>query len=503
MKRLKSMIGGLLPNNYTYKELYDGRIYMYSDLSEEWPWEESDPVYWRNEIFYEITRSNKLQTDLPTIKIGIPTKMLGINMPKDRHSIETTILRDTIVEADFCLRSFIPFIDKLNEDNYNRTRPDKENGKYIIYHPGHKVLLRNCAYFCETTPQPYVLLKAGEGKMLPAQETESYLCIMIQMQQQMRQELEKLGLVAFIADGSVLPREKGGEEPLLEAVLFQAPEAERMMLCGKPGLGIKKGVTVITEGSAVKISAEDGRSATNFMIQDRVMKELIQNEPITPFTDRVRELFLKEGVSTILVIGGSSEADTVYMMNDYMIENGTEKSKRLLLERGGSGVNSELQPTSWDSRRRVRKDSLTSFPKDSGTELLKISDLGFLLMGDERVDVRRIHNISSSGQLNAIAFMLRRMAAEVSGIGKRAFLKDLHLNGKADTGSEINAGVTDVEDSTMDAETAVEDLISLVKEKGLDYVFSTFFTECERFMELPRKSEILAVMHRMKGVENI
>ena len=31
---------------------------------------------------------------------------------------------------------------------------------------------------------------------------------------------------------------------------------------------------------------DEDRSATNFMIRDRMMKELIKKEPITPFTDR-------------------------------------------------------------------------------------------------------------------------------------------------------------------------------------------------------------------------
>ena len=50
---------------------------------------------------------------------------------------------------------------------------------------------------------------------------------------------------------------------------------------------------------------DEDKSATNFMIRDQMMKELIAQEPIIPFTDRVRELYEQMGVSTILVIGGS------------------------------------------------------------------------------------------------------------------------------------------------------------------------------------------------------
>ena len=72
---------------------------------------------------------------------------------------------------------------------------------------------------------------------------------------------------------------------------------------------------------------DEDRSATNFMIRDPMMKRLIEKEPITPYTDRVRESFRVKDVSTILVIGGSGEfltvADNIYVMRDYQIENAT------------------------------------------------------------------------------------------------------------------------------------------------------------------------------------
>lgn len=45
------------------------------------------------------------------------------------------------------------------------------------------------------------------------------------------------------------------------------------------------------ENGARLLLIDEDRSATNFMIRDRLMKALIQKEPITPFTDRVRELY--------------------------------------------------------------------------------------------------------------------------------------------------------------------------------------------------------------------
>lgn len=114
------------------------------------------------------------------------------------------------------------------------------------------------------------------------------------------EELETRGLVAFVPDGAVLPRESGiSESPLASAVKFCAPPemAVTLNVCGREvrGMGIPKGVTVITGGAfhgkssllqalvrsvyphvpgdgregvvvdpaAVRIGVEDGRSVRN------------------------------------------------------------------------------------------------------------------------------------------------------------------------------------------------------------------------------------------------
>ena len=68
---------------------------------------------------------------------------------------------------------------------------------------------------------------------------------------------------------------------------------------------------------------DEDTSATNFMIRDGRMQALVtkEKEPITPFLDQVRPLYEEQGVSSILVIGGSGDyldvADHVIMMNEY------------------------------------------------------------------------------------------------------------------------------------------------------------------------------------------
>lgn len=67
-------------------------------------------------------------------------------------------------------------------------------------------------------------------------------------------EMKSCGLVAFVPDGAVLPRASGiSEEPMAGAVPFVAPDEMAVTLnaCGREirGMGIPKGITVITGGA--------------------------------------------------------------------------------------------------------------------------------------------------------------------------------------------------------------------------------------------------------------
>lgn len=117
-------------------------------------------------------------------------------------------------------------------------------------------------------------------------------------QQCIRESLKEQGLIAFVADGSILPRESSiSGKPMKDAVPFVSPDSMKVTMAlpyhGKmTGMGIKKGITlivgggyhgkstllkalelgvyphiagdgreyVITDADAVKIRAEDGRS---------------------------------------------------------------------------------------------------------------------------------------------------------------------------------------------------------------------------------------------------
>ena len=595
MKRLKNKLLAMESNTTTYREMYEGSMIIVDPAHPTMlPYVDYSSTYYNESIGFDISVTHKLAQDKPTVVISIPCEKLGIRIP-DRT--------EENAEADFCLRAFKRYIDELNGGLYNRSRPDNENGKYDLCSPGGEVIKRNSAYFALCPQKDYengagsdvYLLNDGIFRpplmclcirlqvQLPKRKlrkTIQMLCrdlpdavdrfildfnraglenaaALAKKQSAIREWLKSSDYCAFVANGSILPRSKGTDLPMTGAIPFQSTSDDEIEICGVRGMGIKKGVTVITGGgysgkstlldaisagiydhvqgdgrelcitdaSAVTISAEDGRSvkhvnispfikwlpggdtsdfstehasgstsqaanimeavdsgaklllidedrsATNFMIRDRMMKELIEKEPITPFTDRVGELYRAKGVSTILVIGGSGEylsvADKIYMMEDYLIHDVTEKSKHIC---HSCGVGTELPPIAdWEQSRILYADGFTSYPKGSGTERLAVSDMGFIIIGDEKIDVRGLHDIVCSRQLDTLGFMLRLI--EVTNTDRK-----------------------------IDIEKKINELYERIDEEGIDFVYSSFFTTCERFLDLPRKQEFMALINRMRNI---
>lgn len=126
-------------------------------------------------------------------------------------------------------------------------------------------------------------------------------------------------------------------------------------------------------GSELLLVDED-TCATNFMIRDEKMMQLVatEKEPITPFVHKVKPLYTDKGVSTILVIGGSGDyfsvADHVLMMDCYDCYEVTLKAKEICesetrsskvkiedsqQEAFGSIVNRYPNPDAFDTHQRV------------------------------------------------------------------------------------------------------------------------------------------------------
>ena len=331
----------------------------------------------------------------------------------------------------------------------------------------------------------------------------------------LRNTLEELGLVAFVADGAHLPRRSGVDDgPLApeQTVPFESPESLRVAVrlpnAGRvTGMGVRPGVTLIVGGGfhgkstllraleagvynhrpgdgrelvasrcdAVKIRAEDGRSiagvdisgfiaglphgtdtrrftsanasgstsqaaaiveaqeagsrfllvdedtsATNFMIRDRRMQLLVprEREPITPFVDRVRELHERDGVSCVLVIGGSGDyldvADTVVRMVEYLPEDVTAEATRLAAEHPTGRVPEHPSPGEAASKlRRLARGTLDARRGRRAT-YVRVPDERTLLFGEETIDLVAVEQLASRAQTRAIGRALAYLAERIA-----------------------------------------------------------------------------------------
>ena len=381
-------------------------------------------------------------------------------------------------------------------------------------------------------------------------------------QHYIREMLPKMGLCAFVADGSILPRESGiSPRPMKGGVKFRSPKELEVTMelphRGKiTGMGIRKGITlivgggyhgkstllkalelgvydhiagdgreyVITDHTAMKIRAEDGRSirktdismfindlpngrdtvgfctedasgstsqaanvvesieagaslllidedtsATNFMIRDELMQRVIHRdmEPITPFIERIRELYEDYGISTVIVAGSSGAyfhiADTIIQMDHYVPKDITEYAKK----------EAESYPVITGPEVPAEKPDFRRCPQPSpafkGNDRIKMKTLSRegVMINKETIDLRYVEQIADSEQVTALGYCMRYAQKHI-------------LNGR------------------KDLRQVVEEL-EQVMEKG------TLSALCESSssvscMAMPRKQEIFACFNRYRGL---
>ena len=331
---------------------------------------------------------------------------------------------------------------------------------------------------------------------------------LVEDQEFIRGELKKRKLIAFVANNSILPRESGiSQKPLKDGKRFISPKALEIDF-NTPnrgvikGMGIPEGITlivgggyhgkstllralelgiynhiegdgrefVITDESALKVRAEDGRaitrtdislfinnlpngkdtvkfytenasgstsqaaniiegiesgtrvflidedtSATNFMIRDAIMQQLVAKykEPITPFIDVAKSLYTQKGISTILVAGSSGDffdiADLVIQMDNYEPFEVTEMAKAL--SKGNKDHIKELD-INIDFNRVILKGTI-----ESGTKGIKIKTLGKdgISINRDNIDLRAVEQIVDSEQLNTIGAIMKYVENKLMG----------------------------------------------------------------------------------------
>lgn len=388
---------------------------------------------------------------------------------------------------------------------------------------GRRVLGHQAAaMLCDDLPQ--VVAQALFYRSLDPAAVERHLNL-AEDASALRRQLAGAGLIAFVADGSVLPRRSGVDERPLRGpgvVEFRSPASLRVDFtlphAGRiSGMGVPAGVTlivgggyhgkstlltalergvynhvpgdgrelVVTEPTAVKIRAEDGRRvegvdihpfighlpggdaeavyafrtenasgstsqaanlvealeigsrvllldedtcATNLMIRDARMQALVEKsgEPITPFIDRVRQLYEERGVSSVLVLGGSGDyfdvADTVIRMDAYVPRDVTAEAKAVAAAYPTGRQVERVEPLG-RSNRRARAplaESLDASRREGRPEVsIKSRGLKTILFGRHEIDLSAVEQLVDEGQLLAIGRALY-LARERAMDGRRS-----------------------------------------------------------------------------------
>ncbi len=406
---------------------------------------------------------------------------------------------------------------------------------------GRRILGRQAAaLLCEDIP--ILVDKALKYAHLPADSLQRHIET-VEDAEMLRSQLSSHGLVAFVANGAILPRRSGADDRGLteKAIPFQSPPSLQVTLDTPnqgaiTGMGIPQGVTLIVGGgyhgkstllkaielgiynhipgdgrekvvsdrTAVKIRAEDGRAvtgvdispfinhlpqgldtrrfsttnasgstsqaanmmealevgtrlflvdedtaATNFMIRDRRMQALIAKnlEPITPLIDKIRSLYTDYGVSTLLVIGGSGDyfevADTVIAMHHFIPEDVTVAARRIAAQ-----YPTERQIEGGDHFGQIspRIPLGASLDPSRGHKSIqiKVRNLAELVFGEAVIDLSHIEQLVEVGQLQAIAAAL-------------IYAKDRYLNGKRTLSETINYIHADWETDGLDILTPFPD----------------------------------------------
>jgi len=201
------------------------------------------------------------------------------------------------------------------------------------------------------------------------------------------------------------------------------------------------------EAGARLLLVDEDTAATNFMIRDRRMQQLIakDKEPITPFIDKVRQLYTDYRVSTILVMGGSGDyfdvADTVIAMENFQPEDVTAKAKAIALanrtERTSEGGEQFGQITT-----RIPLPESIDPSRGQRDVKLKVRDVDEVVFGTQEIDLSAVEQIVETGQLKAIAQAL-------------VYAKQHHINGHNALPEILNRVMADIESEGLDILTTL------------------------------------------------
>ena len=206
------------------------------------------------------------------------------------------------------------------------------------------------------------------------------------------------------------------------------------------------------------------------MIRDELMQRVIHRdmEPITPFIERIRELYDDYGISTVIVAGSSGAyfhiADSIIQMDRYVPKDITEYAKK----------EAESFPMISGPEAAAKKPDFRRCPRAGqafkGNDRIKMKTMGreAVMINKETIDLRYVEQITDSEQVTALGYCMRYAQKHI-------------LDGR------------------KDLRTVIDELEKVI-EKG------TLAALCESSssvscMAVPRRQEIFACFNRYRGLK--
>jgi len=215
-------------------------------------------------------------------------------------------------------------------------------------------------------------------------------------------------------------------------------------------------------GTSLLLLDED-TSATNLLVRDARMQELVRKETITPLIDRVREL-PELGVSVILVTGGGGDylevADRVILMEDYRPRDATDEAGRAVEDHPtGRRTGDPSHPLT--AGRRIVTGGLD--PRRRGRVKIRTRGTDAIQYGTEDLDLSAVEQLVDYGEARGVGALLAEMHRRLD--GGRA-LKEL-----------------------------VEDVVGRARHDGIASV------EDSPEVALPRPQEVAKALNRLRSLE--
>ncbi|MEE9282235.1 MAG: ABC-ATPase domain-containing protein [Myxococcota bacterium] len=225
------------------------------------------------------------------------------------------------------------------------------------------------------------------------------------------------------------------------------------------------------EAGASALLIDEDTAATNFMIRDARMRRLVprDKEPITPYLDRVRQLWDERGVSSVLVVGGAGDyidvADRVIQMDQYQPLDATERAATVARELPlGEAAARQPGPLGQAAPRIPEPRSLDP-SRGRRAERVRSVKTRAIEFGREEIDVALLYQLVDPAQCRAIGDALLLLSREL-----------------------------------CDGSTSVPELLDaidhLIEQGGLEEVAEPGFGDRAR----PRRYEIAAALNRLRSL---